>query len=93
MAIIINDHMIKTAIMFAADHTEVMGIISMARGFVMSNAAHARKIHPATDVNTSRLKVTDSVFTRLIKPDSPFIILFESNYQLFPLVNVLTKNI
>ena len=93
MAIIINDHMMKTAIMFAADHTEVMGIISIARGFVMSNAAHARKIHPASDVTTSRLKVTDSVFTRLIKPDSPFIILFESYYQLFPLVNVLTKNI
>ena len=75
MAIIINDHMMKTAIMFDADHTEVMGIISMARGFVMSNAAHARKIHPATDVNTSRLKVTDSVFTRLIKPDLPLFIL------------------
>ena len=71
MAIIINDHMIKTAIMFAADHTEVIGIISMARGFVMSNAAHAMKIHPVSDVNTSRLKVTDSVFTRLIKPNSP----------------------
>ena len=41
MAIIINDHMMKTAIMFAADHTEVIGIISIARGFVMSNAAHA----------------------------------------------------
>ena len=41
MAIIINDHIIKTAIMFAADHTEVIGIISIARGFVMSNAVHA----------------------------------------------------
>ena len=91
MAIIINDHMMKTAIMFAADHTEVMGIISMARGFVMSNAAHARKIHPASDINTSRLKVTDSVFTRLIKPDSLFIILFENYYKLFSVVNVMTK--
>jgi len=71
MAIIINVHMMKTAIMFAADHTEVIGIISIASGFVMSNAAHARKIHPATDVNTSKLNVTDSVFTRLIKLDSP----------------------
>ena len=70
MAIIINDHMIKTAIMFATDHTEVIGIISMVRGFAMSNAAHAKKIHPASDVTTSRLKVTDTVFTRLIKPDS-----------------------
>ena len=69
MAIIINDHIMKTAIMFAADHNEVIGIISIASGFVMSNAAHARKIHPASDVNISRLKVTDSVFTRLIKPD------------------------
>ena len=71
MAIIINNHMMKTAIMFAADHTDVTGIISIARGFVMSNAAHARKIHPASDVHTSKLNVTDSVFTRLIKPDSP----------------------
>ena len=63
MAIIINDHMIKTAIMFAADHTEVIGIISMARVFFMSNAAQARKIHPASDVTSNRLKVTDSVFT------------------------------
>ena len=70
MAIIINDHMKKTAIMFAVDHTEVIGIISIASGFVMSNAAHARKIHPAIDVNISRLKVTDSVFTRLKNPDS-----------------------
>ena len=92
MAIIINDHMMKTAIMFAADHTEVIGIISMARVFFMSNAAQARKIHPASDVTNNRLKVTDSVFTRLIKPDSLFIILFENYYQLFPLVNVLTKN-
>ena len=91
MAIIINDHMMETAIIFAVDHTEVLGIISMARGFVMSNADHARKIHPASDVNTSRLKVTDSVLARLIKPDSLFIILFENYYQLFPLVNVLTK--
>ena len=70
MAIIINDHMTETAITFAVDHTEVMGIISIARGFVMSNAAHARKIHPASDVNTSRLKVTDSVLARLIKLNS-----------------------
>jgi len=63
MAIIINDHMIKTAIMFAVDHTEDIGIISIARGVVLSNAVHARKIHPASDVTTSRLKVTDSVFT------------------------------
>ena len=70
MAIIINDQMMETAIIFAVDHTEVMGIISMARGFVMSNAAHARKTHPASDVNTSRLKVTDSVLARLIKPNS-----------------------
>ena len=75
MAIIINDHMIKTAIMFASDHTEVIGIISMARGFVMSNAAHARKIHPARVVNASKLNVTDSVFIRLIKPDSPLFTL------------------
>ena len=75
MAIIINDHMIKTAIMFAADHTEVIGIISMARVFVTSNAAHARKIHPASDTTTNRLKVTDSVFTRLINPDSPLFTL------------------
>ena len=93
MAIIINDHMIKTAIMFAADHTEVIGIISMVRVFFMFNAAQARKIHPASDVTTNRLKVTDSVFTRLIKSDSLFIILFENYYQLFPLVNVLTKKI
>jgi len=91
MAIIINDHMIKTAIMFAADHTEVIGIISMARVFFMSNAAQARKIHPASDVTNNRLKVTDSVFTRLIKPDSLFIILFENYYQLFSVVNVMTK--
>mgnify|MGYP004326824535 CR=1 FL=1 len=70
MAIIINDHIMKTAIMFAADHTEVIGIISIASGFVMSNAAHARNIHPTSDVNISRLKVTDSVFTRLKKLDS-----------------------
>ena len=38
MAIIINDHMMKTAIIFAVDHKEFMGIISMARGFVMPNA-------------------------------------------------------
>ena len=75
MAIIINDHMKKTAIMFAVDHTEVIGIISIANGFVMSNAAHARKIHPARDVNASKLNVTDSVFTRLIKPDSPLFTL------------------
>ena len=75
IAIIINDHMMKIAIMFAAVHAEDMGIISNARGFVMSNAAHARKIHPASDVTTSRLKVTDSVFTRLIKPDSPLFTL------------------
>ena len=54
MAIIINDLMMKTAIMFAADHTEVIGIISIASGVVMSNAAHARNIHPASDVNISR---------------------------------------
>ena len=70
MAIIINDHMMKTAIMFTADHTEVMGIISMAKGFVMSNAAQASKIHPASDFTTSRLKVTDSFLARLIKPNS-----------------------
>ena len=70
MAIIINDHMIKTAIMFAADHTEVIGIISMAKVFFMSNADQARKIHPTSDVTNNRLKVTDSVFTRLVKPNS-----------------------
>ena len=82
MAIIINDHMMKTAIMFAADHTEVIGIINIARGFFMSNAAHARKIHPASDVTTSRLKVTDSVFTRLIKPNSRLFTLI-NNRQIF----------
>ena len=82
MAIIINDHMMKTAIMFTADHTEVMGIISMAKGFVMSNAAHARKIHPANDINTRRLKVNDSVFTRLIKPNSRLFTLI-NNRQIF----------
>ena len=75
MATIINDHMMKTAIMFVADQKDVIGIISMARGFVMSNAAHARKIHPASDVTARRLKVTDSVFTRLIKLDSLLFIL------------------
>ena len=70
MAIIINDHMMKIAIMFAAVHMEDMGIISIARGFVMSNAAHARNIHPTREVKISRLKVTDSDFTRLIKLDS-----------------------
>ena len=75
MAIIINDHMMKTAIMFAADHTEVMGIISMAKGFVMSNAAHARKIQPASDTSTSRFSVADSVFARLRKPESRSVIL------------------
>ena len=74
MAIIINDHMMKTAIIFAAHHTEVMGIISVARGFVMSNAAHARKIHPASDVTTSRVKVTDSVFTSCICFDKRYLI-------------------
>ena len=70
IAIIINDHIMKTAIKFSVVQSEVAGIISMASGFVMSNAAHARKIQPTIDVNTSRLKVTDSAFTRLIKPDS-----------------------
>ena len=75
MAIIINDHMMKTAIMFAADHTELMGIIIMARGCVMSNAAHARKNHPAKEVKIRRLKVSDSDFARLIKLDSVLFIL------------------
>ena len=97
MAIIINDHMMKTAIMFAADHTEVMGIISMARGFVMSNAAHARKIHPASDVNTSRLKVTDSVFIRLIKPNSRLFTLINkwcrhSGFPAYTKLNVIVIN-
>ncbi len=97
MAIIINDHMMKTAIMFAADHTEVMGIISMARGFVMSNAAHARKIHPASDINTSRLKVTDSVFTRLIKPNSRLFTLINkwcrhSGFPAYTKLNVIVIN-
>ena len=82
MAIIINDHMMKTAIMFAVDHIEVIGIISIARGFVMSNAAHARKTHPAREVKKSRLKVTDSDFTRLIKLDS----------DLFSLIFKMCKN-
>ena len=75
MAIIINDHIIKTAIMFATNYMEVIGIISIARELVLSNAAHARKIHPARDVNASKLNVTDSVFIRLIKPDSPLFTL------------------
>ena len=75
MAIIINDHIMKTAIMFAADHRDDMGIISIARGFVMSNAAHARKTHPTREAKTSRLKVSDSDFTRLIKLDSDLFIL------------------
>ena len=70
IAIIIIDHMMKTAIKFAADHAEVIGIMSIASGFVMSSAAHARKNHPASDVNISRLKVADSVFIRLKKLDS-----------------------
>ena len=70
IAIIINDHMMKIAIMFAADHREDMGIISIARGFFMSNAAHARNTHPAREVKISRLKVTDSDFKRLKKLDS-----------------------
>ena len=76
MAIIINDHIMKTAIMFTNDHTEVMGIISIARGFVMSNAAHARKIHPVSDVNNRRLKTIDSVLIRPIKEDSLLFTLF-----------------
>ena len=75
IAIIINDHMMKTAIMFAADHWDDMGIISIAKGFVMSNAAHARNTHPTREVKISRLKVTDSDFTRLIKLDSVLFIL------------------
>ena len=98
MAIIINDHMMKTAIMFAADHTEVMGIISMARGFVMYNAAHARKTHPASDVNTSRLKVTDSVFTRLIKPNSRLFTLINkwcrhSGFSAYTKLNAIVINL
>ena len=78
IAIIINDHMMKIAIMFAADHREDMGIISIARGFFMSNAAHARNTHPAREVKISRLKVTDSDFTRLIKLDSDlFTLIFK----------------
>ena len=75
MAIIIIDHIMKTAIMFAADHREDIGIISIARGFVMSNAAHARKNHPAREAKIRRLKVSDSDFTRLIKSDSDLFIL------------------
>ena len=70
MAIIINDHMMKTAIIFAGDHRDDMGTISIARGFFMSNAAHARKSQPAREAKIIRLKVADSDFTRLIKPDS-----------------------
>ena len=97
MAIIINDHMMKTAIKFVADHTEVMGIISMARGFVMSNAAHARKIHPASDVNTRRLKVTDSVFTRLVKPNSRLFTLIskgcrQSGFSAYTKLNAIVIN-
>ena len=97
MAIIINDHMMKTAIMFAVDHTEFMGIISMASGFVMSNAAHARKIQPASDINNSRLKVTDSVFTKLIKPNSPLFTLIykwcrHSGFPAYTKLNVIVIN-
>ena len=94
MAIIINDHMMKTAIMFAVDHTEVMGIISMARGFVMFNAAHARKIHPASDINTSRLNVNDSVLARLIKPNSLLFTVINKwcRHSCFPIYTKLNAN-
>ena len=70
MAIIISDHMMKTEIILANDHAGVIGIMSFAKGFVMFNADHTRKIHPARDVNTSRLNVTDSDFIRLNKLNS-----------------------
>ena len=80
--------------MFAADHTEVMGIISIARGFVMSNAAQARKIHPASDVSTSMLKVTDSVLARLIKPNSLLFTLINKRcrHSCFPIYTKLNAN-
>ena len=94
MAIIINDHMMETAIIFAVDHTEFMGIISMARGFVMSSAAHARKIHPASDVNNRRLKVTDSVLARLIKLNSLLFTVINKwcRHSCFPIYTKLNAN-
>ena len=80
MAIIINDHIMKIEIMFAADHADVIGIISIAIGCDMSNAAQARKIHPKSEVNMSRLKVTDSVFKRLKKLDSLFFTLIKQKF-------------
>ena len=94
MAIIINDHMMETAIIFAVDHTEVIGIISMARGFVMSNATHASKIHPDSYVNTNRLKVTDSVLARLIKPNSLLFTVINKwcRHSCFPIYTKLNAN-
>ena len=54
MAIIINDHIKKIAIIFADDHNEVIGIISFANGCDMSNAAHAKKNQHANDIKTNR---------------------------------------